>query len=202
MAPLQILIYLVCWVLYLLCQSFLMNGIKLSSEGSSEVMPNGKVKLSEMIFAPIAEYLNESSLYKVFYEGKEFKKLIESIAIQFPELRIGGRSTNCINIPDEHATKMWEARRKQVGNIFDVKVEISNSGGMVKFYREYSDYRFSKYIRKPIIGCIICMPSFWTLWTYLVPCIAVFGFNWWTLPLYFVNALQCAYINYKIYKSL
>lgn len=197
---LRILFHFIVWFLYLLAQSLLMNGIKLSSEGRSELQPDGSTKLAEMIFAPIAAYLNGSTLEKVYYEQVYLHNLLKRINYQFPQITIDDNLHWRSLTINDFQSNIWHKLQVQIEANFDLKIEFV--GDCVMLYKEYPKYNISKYIRKPLLTCIICMPSFWTLWTYLLPSLIVFGFQWWTLPIYFANALSVAYLNYKIYKPL
>lgn len=185
--------------LYLLLQSFLMNGIKISSEGRNELKPDGSMLYSEMIFARVAAYLNQHDIDIVYYKNNLFHELLNSIAVQYPSLQIKDARDNYIFV-DEPQLALWKKLQRQIENTFDIKLNLNINS--ITIYREYKQYRFSKYIRKPIFGCIVCMPSFWGIFTCLIPAIVVMGFQWWTLPFYIINGFCCAFLNYKIYKPL
>ena len=75
-------------------------------------------------------------------------------------------------------------------------------GASFSFYKEFPQYRFSKYLRMPIIQCIKCMSSFWsTVLTFLPVMLYFFGFQWWILPLWIVNVFALTYVNKLLYRS-
>lgn len=58
------------------------------------------------------------------------------------------------------------------------------------------EYKVNKYFRKPIIHCPICMASYWSIFTYWIPIIYLFGFSVEVLYLGGLNICALACVNW------
>lgn len=181
------------FIAYLVPQAMIINGIFLSASGYTETLPDGTQKDSEMILYPLAKYLSQHTIQKIYYQGEQFNELIQNIFNSYPTL-----NGNTVGLTDDQKF-LWLKQKYLIEQLFKVKVEITD---LVRIYKEYPVYRFSKYIRKPIFGCVICMSSFWGIFLFLIPGLIVFHFDPLIAALYIPNTLCLAFLNYKIFKPL
>lgn len=197
----DLLYSIILFVVYLFPQAMFINGIYLASRGSSEIRPDGKEHLlSEMILYPLAKYLEQHTMSKIFYTDDRLSQFIEQVMDTFPVT-----STFEITEFSVEQRRQWASMKAAIEKTFDVKMSFFsnlNDTYDLQFYREYTIYRFSKYIRKPLFGCIICMSSFWGLLTFLLPALAFFHLDPIVLALYVFNTPCLAYLAYKINKPL
>lgn len=192
----QDIFYIVAgFVVYVIAQSFVINGIKIASSGETETRPDGSLRHSPMILYPIARWVNKSWDEKVYYKGAELDKFLDDVFKEFKHI-----------IP-EGTTQVSGGMRAKDKESFDLlvgiaktiekrgKVKYTTDGNGVIFYKEYKRYYRSKWIRMPTFGCIRCMSSFWSLGTYWYPMIALFGFSWWMVPLWVANISAVTFVN-------
>jgi len=205
---------------YALLQAFFINGVKISSLGSTEVDPQGKDRDGEMILYPLYKFLTQSYQRRVYYNGERLDALLDQIDKLSPWFKIVRRkdvnvSPRTTPLPAFYVTYSAMHFRPDAYNlekldtlIEDIKkmdpeiiVAVNREGGFALFCKEYTEYRFSKYLRKPIIQCIVCMASFWTIFTYWIPALYFFGPS---LPLVYIgiiNTFVVAYLNYVVFNS-
>lgn len=198
--------HIVCWVFafigYLFIQSFVINGIHASADGDTKILPDGSEKDSEMILYPLQKFLLQYKLKKIFYSGQEFKKMWDLLRHKY--INIIPPSVDADALDKLVFTKEEDIETmKKLCYVIERDHEINwmyNNGAFI-FYKQYRDYRFSKYIRLPIIQCIKCMSSFWSLvLTFFPVMIFVFGLHWWLLPLWVFNVFALAYLNKALYR--
>ncbi len=191
----HLLYLIVLFIVYLLPQAMVINGIFLASRGSTEKLPGGFEIDGEMIFYPLRKYLEQSEDIRYYYLGKEYYDLLDKIYLQYSFLKF--------SMDQELSDDLlfaWKKHQSLIEQNFSVKTQISRDN--IMFYKEYPEYRFSKYVRKPLFGCIICMASFWGLFTFLLPALFAFHFDPIIYALYFPNTACLGYLNYKIMKPL
>lgn len=190
------------FIIYLVPQAMIINGIFLAAQGSTEILPDGTEKDSEMILYPIYKWLHQKRLESIEYTGGEANKIIKRISDQFPALQLNTEIEwyALQLIGDQRLMLLKHA--ELIKNVFGVKFMLFDHNYGVRFYKEYDVYRFSKYLRKPILGCVICMSSFWGIFTFLIPGLLLFHGDPIIAALYVPNTLALAYLNYKIMKPL
>jgi hypothetical protein len=196
----EILIGVGAWLFFLLAQSFFLNGIKIAASGETEIKPDGTEKDSPMVLYPIAKFFDQHVEYPVYYTGVEFDKLMKIIQQRFPDqwpikYQYLRRDTRSLIQIDMEMSKVFEAIIKQQAATSGFKWEYVEEEGAYAFYKEYKKYRFSKWVRMPILGCIRCMPSYWSPITYWVPVLIVFGFQWWQVPLWVASIPSVTFLN-------
>ena len=193
----NLLLHVVLFIVYLFPQAMFINGAYLAAAGRSEIGPDGRVKdLSEMIFYPIRKYLEQHTKKAIYFSGEQLRLLLEEIFNTYPALSLSG----VVELSQDDMI-MWGKLKKNIENQFDLKIEFRYEKEIV-FYREYTEYRFSKWLRKPTFGCIICMASFWGVFTFLIPAGFIFKFNAIVLLLYIPNTFCLSFLNYKLNKPL
>ena len=199
-------VHVLCWVFsyigYLFIQGFIINGIKSAADGETKILPDGSERDSPMILYPMQKYLLQFKLRKIFYSGDEFNKLWELLKHKY--INIIPATAIVINMRKVGFTKVDEIEiMKKLCYVIerDHEVKWECDGENFSFYKEVKDYKFSKYIRLPIIQCVKCMASFWSIFlTFFPVMIFLFGFHWWLLPLWIMNVLALTYINKLIYR--
>lgn len=206
----ELLIYILVFTVYLLPQALLINGVYISAYGRTDILPDGSHADSEMILYPLYKFLNQNKSEKIFYTNKRLLDLHPSLefkncsldfynqgssAVVFNVI-VGALLTkeNGINLA-ESELRTWAERELNAKTIYNTRKNT------VAFYQYETRYKFSKYLRKPIITCVICMASFWSIFTFLIPAICYFGFDIKILPLWIANVFCLSYLNYLIYKS-
>lgn len=197
--------YVACWVFayigFLFIQSFIINGIKASADGETKILPDGSEQDSNMILYPFQKYLLQFTWRKIFYSGAEFNKLWDMLKHKY--INIIPASVKIDNFKISFTGEEDIEIMKKLCYVIerDHEVKCQYDGKNFTFYKEYRDYKFSKYIRMPIIQCIKCMSSFWSVFlTFFPVMIYFFGFQWWLLPMGLLNIFALTYINKLIYK--
>lgn len=190
----EIFLWVACYAVYCWLQAAFLNGIKIAAGGETEKMPNGKDKDSPMLLYPIAKWLDSHTMEKVYYSGEQFTKLLDSYFRRFGLLfptdykRTDGtlqyQSDGSISI----LVGLMEKIRQE-----GVFVEAEDR--TVRFYKEYKKFRFSKYVRMPTLGCIRCMPSYWSLVTFWPTMLLVFGYQDWQWLLWLSNIPIVSFIG-------
>lgn len=190
----EIFYIIAAWVLFIFSQSMILNGIKIAASGTTETMPNGKEKDSQMILYPIAKWLDRHYMKRVYYQGEELDKLILTFKKEHPQImptnylhRDAGILFN--NDTDVYIMQGLVNKKEMMG----IKYELH--GRRMVFYKEYKEYRLSKWWRLPTLGCIRCMSSYWSLVTFWLPLLIVFGFHWWMLLVWLANVPSVTFVN-------
>lgn len=191
----QVLCYTIAWVIYIIAQSFFLHGIRIASSGTTEKRPDGTEEDSNMILYPIAKWLNRHWINKVYYSYEEQDKLIAQLKKEFsgimpPVTTYPIYPGLIVTTNEELDLLVGIAKRLEPRGI-----KYSVNGNAVMFYKEYKVYVLSKWVRMPTLGCIKCMPSYWSLLTYWLPMIVVFGFHWWLIPLWIANISSVTFVN-------
>ncbi len=201
MEAVEILRWLLVWVVYLFVQSFIINGIHTAAEGETEKYPDGTDKDSEMIFYPFKKWIMQYKMRPIQYIGSSFDELWEGLQKQYAVLIPAELTTELHTLKTtpailEQVIKLCEIIKREKG------IDFTEHNGFIRFYKEYKFYKFSKWVRMPLVQCIKCMASFWTIFLTFVPVVwFFFGWHWWILPLEAFNILSLVYINKLIYKQ-
>jgi hypothetical protein len=186
---------------YIILQSLFMVGVWISAKGETEKMPNGKDYDSEMILFPLKKALMKSRKEKVFFNGVFFNELIDKLRVQIPEFEFIV-SDNEILITRNNTSfvafvNLLNERIKRI----DTKIQITLTDTGIQFHKEYLHYTINKYFRKPIIQCPICMSSVWSIFTYWIPVIYLFGFSLPVVYLGIANTCILACVNWLVFTS-
>jgi hypothetical protein len=189
------------WLLYLVVQASFINGIKFSAMGHTEIRPDGTEQDSEMILYPLSKFLLQKTYCKIFYTGDELKNRFAEIIGKVPNLFSANITSSRILFSSDDQYNYFLSALLNIKNAQKPFVEIDFDEHGFGFYKSYEQYRFSKYIRKPIIQCIICMGSFYGLFTFLIPLLIITHFKLVVLPAYLVNTFMLAYVNKYLYKK-
>lgn len=170
------------------------NGIKIAATGETQIMPNGQERDTPMILYPIAKFIDQSHLKKVYYSGEQFRKLIELLRERFrsilPEWERVEDGT--FYFSSDQAVDIMNGIGAKL-KVEDIEIEIE--GRAVRFYKEYRVYKYSKYIRMPTFGCIRCMSSFWSIFTFWLPMVLIFGYHDWQWLLWLANLPAVTFVN-------
>lgn len=206
MEPLTILIWLVVFLLAVLLQAIVINGVWGAAKGESELLPNGKWKHSDMILYPIKRFLTRQKLEPINYRGDELKKLVNLIETQFGivfpdaiEIRYNHINTEAVDI--ELVKKLCEKACDRFVGLNWVLHDIDGKVYGVSFFRNYKFYILSKWLRKPVIECVKCMPSYYSIVLFLPAAVYLLGWHWYLIPLYFINVFAVSYTANLIHKS-
>lgn len=184
---------------YVMLQSLFILGVRIAAKGATEVMPDGKDYDSEMILYPLFKYLTQTRKDKVFYTGLQFNDLLKKIQILLPGHEvITANDTLLIKKEGTEGIRLREALNALLPKL-DVQIQQELTPDGIKFFKVYEQYRFNKYIRKPIIQCPICMASFWSIFGFWIPVIYFFGFSLVVLYLGVINICAVACLNWIIF---
>lgn len=188
-------------LVYVGLQSLFIVGVGVSAKGKTDKMPNGEDYDSEMILFPLKKFLTRSEMRKVYFTGAYFDDLIEKIRTQIPEydFSVSGNEISLTRNNTEfvHFVNLLNERMGRI----DKTIQVGLTATGVYFYKVYEYYRFSKYLRKPIIQCPACMSSIWSIFSYWIPVLYVFGFSWPVLYLGIVNMFILVCLNWLIFSS-
>ncbi|MBS0030050.1 hypothetical protein ACTJJ0_21430 [Chitinophaga sp. 22321] len=184
---------------YVLLQSLFILGVRIAAKGVTEKMPDGKDDDSEMILFPVFKYLHQSTKRSVYFEGDQFENLIRRLRILLPgfDLQVSGNALR-LDRQDPRRVAILQALNNTLSQV-DNQVQVAIDDEGVRFYKVYEKFRFNKYLRKPVIGCPICMASYWSTFSYWIPVIYLFGFNFWVLYLGVINICAVACSNWLLF---
>lgn len=196
-----ILLLITTFLVYLLVQALAINGIFISAAGITETLPDGTLAHSEMIFYRLYRYLNQSIEKKVAYSLdviEQKTKVFPVISGAIINWNAGGPLFTVTPIPNQpfniQPLTIWAT------TYLKGYVEFDATNQTIMIYQNIEFYRFSKWLRKPILTCIICMASFWSIFTFLIPVILIFGWSLKIIPIWIGNVFCLSYLNYLIFK--
>lgn len=197
---LLLLIQIATFIAYLYPQALLINGIYISAAGKTDILPDGTEADSEIILYPLYKYLNQSTTNKMFFTYASLK----AKGIAWPIFNWGrivweDGAAQKVSITNQ---QMWslESIATWATAYLNAKIIYNSNDQTVYFYQDVTTYKFSKYIRKPIITCVICMASFWSIFTFLIPTLLYYGPHLILFPIWIANVFCLAYLNYLIFK--
>ncbi|MBD8349498.1 hypothetical protein [Dysgonomonas sp. HGC4] len=187
---------------YVLLQSLFIMGVWIAAAGETEVMPDGKDKDSEMILYPLKKFLMQSETKTVYFSGDQFTNLINKIQMVLPEVNLNVIDEALfLNGERDNNTSFLNSLNSVLSQI-DSQIKIRINNNAISFYKIYQEPRFSKYLRKPLIQCPMCMASFWSIFSYWIPVLCLFGFSFWYLYLGVINICCVSYCNFLLRKKL
>lgn len=180
---------------YVILQSLFILGVRIAADGSTEKLPNGKDKDSEMILYPILKFLCRTKKVPIYYIGAQLDALLKQIKRENPEFNftIDGEM---ISLQDTNDIKAFE---NTLYNLNPNVIIDFNQDNTFKLYIVDEVFVVNKYLRKPIIQCPICMSSFWSIFSYWIPMIYLFGTPLWLFYLGFANICILASLNWLIW---
>lgn len=183
---------------YILLQSLFILGVRVSARGGTEKMPDGKDHDSEMILYPIFKFLNQTKPRDVYYSGHEFDRLLYKLQVLLPGVNLKtGRDSLLADATSPAGIALLQHLNATLPKI-DGQIQVDIAAGEVRFYKVYHLYRFNKYLRKPVLGCHVCMASYWSTITYWIPVLYFQGFSFWVLYLGVINICAVAAANWLI----
>lgn len=184
------------FILYQVIQAVFINGIKLAASGSTEILPDGTHKDSEMILYPMAKFLLQKKTCKIFYKGEQLAIIFMEIKQHLNTLKGLQISGNNLQLPFDLSPVDFLKVTPYLNKALGIDFILLDNG--ISVYKEFPKYRFSKWLRKPIIECVVCMGSFWGIITFLIPVLFI-THSFMAFPAYVVNALCLACTNKYIY---
>jgi hypothetical protein len=188
------LLLLLLYALYLCVQSWAIVGIYLAAEGKTEKLPDGTDKDSDNLLYPLYKWLHQTKKVRRIYKERQLEDLIDKLkrAGLWPEGEFSMHYGQ-IQFTDGKDHAQFLALAPLIDRQFDVQLSPVSKYGVL--YKCYDEYRFSKYVRKPTLGCPTCMASLWSVLTYAVPMYHLFGWQRWWLWLWPVTVCALAYLN-------
>ncbi len=188
----------VAMVGYVLLQSLFILGVRIAADGGTEKLPNGKDKDSEMLLYPLFKFLTRTKQVPVYYVGLQLEILLKQLKRVRPDFdfSVDGEIIRLNNQGDVATPEMLETTLYQL----DPKILIDqNEDGSFRLYKTDEVFVVNKYLRKPIIQCPICMSSFWSIFSYWIPMIYLFGTPLWLFYLGFANICMLASLNWLLW---
>ncbi len=188
----------VAMVGYVLLQSLFILGVRIAADGGTEKLPNGKDKDSEMLLYPLFKFLTRTKQVAVYYIGLQLEILLKQLKRVRPDFdfSVDGEIIRLNNQGDVATPEMLETTLYQL----EPKILIDqNEDGSFRLYKTDEVFVVNKYLRKPIIQCPICMSSFWSIFSYWIPMIYLFGTPLWLFYLGFANICMLASLNWLLW---
>ena len=188
----------VAMVGYVLLQSLFILGVRIAADGGTEKLPNGKDKDSEMLLYPLFKFLTRTKQVPVYYVGLQLEILLKQLKRVSPDFdfSVDGEIIRLNNQGDVATLGMLENTLYQL----EPKIVIDqNEDGSFRLYKTDEVFIVNKYLRKPIIQCPICMSSFWSIFSYWIPMIYLFGTPLWLFYLGFANICMLASLNWLLW---
>lgn len=185
-------------MIYVVLQSLIIIGIRAAAKGGTEILPDGSEKDSEMILYPLLKFLTRTIPNKIYYEGKEFEKLMDKIN-RLSKLELLYDDSKIKNTNKSGNINSFINDLQVIINQVDSNIKIELSNNFVRLYKIDAKYKISKYFRKPIIQCPICMSSFWSIFSYWIPTIYLFDFSIELVYLGGINICAVACLNWLIW---
>lgn len=201
--PLYPLAWLIVWLLGLLAQALLVNGIYIAAKGSTTKFPDGTDDDSGMILYPIYKYLHQMKKKRYFFvrsmlDVSTLPKM-DQVLIMWNDYFIDQftvRGFRVIGNPDLLLLEKW------IKDFYQGELKYDNVNHRIAFYKDENVYRFSKWLRKPTFGCVICMASFWSIFTFVLPVHHFYGWSFDITLLWFADIISLAYVNFLVFKNL
>ena len=187
---------------YVLLQSLFILGVWTAAAGDTEIMPDGKEKDSEMILYPLKKFLMQSETKSVYFSGDQFTNLLSRIQIALPDVNFDVRDETILLDGERDNNTSFLNSLNSILSQIDSQIKIRISNNAISFYKVCQEPRFSKYLRKPLIQCPMCMASFWSIFSYWIPVLCLFGFSFWYLYLGVINICCVSYCNFLLKKKL
>lgn len=197
MEPERILVWLLVWLVYLVIQAIFMNGIFIAAYGKTRKRADGSDDDTEMILYPIYKFLHKKHTERIYFirqmlDVSTFPK-IDGLLVRWDDCHRNG--FRVIGKPDLKLIETW------IKEFYQAKMSFDVANNRVSFYVEEDFYNFPSYMRKPTLGCIVCMASFWSLITFVLPVNYFFPWSWPITFLWFADIISVAYVNFYIFKS-
>lgn len=193
----DIFVWLLDWLLFVLAQAIFINGIFISAYGKSTKRADGTDSDNEMIFYPIYKYLHRTEKKRRFFarhmlDISTFPKA-EGLVIVWDDQQ-EDKSFRVVGNPVTYPAEKW------IKEFYDGKMRYDNVRHRIFFYKEEDEYVFSKYLRKPTFGCIICMASVWGSLTFAIVVSMFFQWTFSSFLLLIADVISLAYMNFIIFK--
>jgi hypothetical protein len=200
--PLYALFWILTWLLFLLAQSLFINGIFISAYGKTEKHPDGSDDDSEMILYPFYKLLHKTHIMRRYF-AREMLDVstvpkMDGLVVVWDDYQKDGlieRGFRVIGTASTYPLEKW------IKEFYGGKMKYDQINHRVAFYKESHEYVLPSYLRKPTLGCIVCMSSFWSVFTFVAPVGYFYGWNWETTFLWVADIVSLAYVNYLIFKS-
>lgn len=203
MEVLTILEWLLAWGMLLFAQSVFINGVYQSATGTSSIRVDGSDEGSEMILFWLKRFFETIIIKKRKYTGLQLISLIDKIHrhdkhygiwdnTQIKKNKITWLKPGSYSLVLKDLSMYYQS-------IYDFIVEPNGECDLI-FYKEYQEYKYSKWLRKPIIQCIKCMSSFWGALTFWPIVLFIFGFHLLEIPIFFADVFSLTYLNWVLYK--
>lgn len=184
---------------YVLLQSLFILGVRIAAKGGTEKLPDGTDKDSEMILYPLFKYLTRVKRRKIYYSGDEFDKLVQKLQSLMPGADLIARD-NSIKVTKGEAERATVLKALNGALVtIDKSIQIDHSAETIRFYKIDEEYVVNKYFRKPVIQCPICMASYWSTFSYWIPVIYFYGFDFWVLYLGVLNICAVSSTNWLLW---
>lgn len=198
----EILFWIAAYILYLLVMAWSIVGIRLAAEGATEILPDGSEQDGEMFLYPLYKELHRFEYRKVFYRDKQLTLLMQKILkskLLPPSVNLDWHS-DLIRTYTAESKELLLGLEDYLKVHHGVSIEVAGETTF-RLYREVKDYHYSKYVRKPVIGCVTCMPSLWSVFMFGIPMLTTFGFHAWIFQLWLWTIPALSFLTTTFYKK-
>lgn len=200
MEVLTILEWLLAWGMLLFAQSVFINGVYQSATGETKKLVDGTDDDSEMILYPLKKFFEKMTSRSIQYKAGALTNLLKRIREKAGAINMYVFDTDTWVVYYE--VGMSEDILKNWAPIIEENhgVTIKYFPDGAQFFKSHDYYKYSKWLRKPIIQCIKCMSSFWGSLTFWPIVLFIFGFHWLEIPIFFADMFSLTYLNWILYK--
>jgi len=199
----------------LIFSAMVINGIYITTRGETVTAPDGtEMDRGEMVFYFFNKWLTKKkSSYFIPFKGDQLLELLFTIQKMFPsapsvtvdENKYFIVFRNAGEIPAKRLMDAWQLWTKDYFKSKDIVIDIrtdTETEIIFTLSEEYPVYKYSKYIRKPIVQCIKCMASFWgTILFWLANCM-VWGFDVWQLIIWIPFCFALSWVNVYLFNKV
>ena len=219
-----LLIYSFAFLILLLIGGMIINGIFIITRGEQEELPDGSSRpVHDMIFYGFYQFIMAEAQppQTVYYRGHElyrlYKRMVktmplpaceqiqeDSIFFEKERTSVSINATVDTEVTNDTSVRpavaIWREYSRDYLDENNIKAQFFNE--RIMFYREYKRYRFSKFIRKPLVECLKCMASFWGTLIWWGAVLHFIGYDPIQVPLWILYCFALSYVNtYLFYKA-
>lgn len=190
----------------LVIAAIFINGIFITTRGETVIAPDGsKRDQNAMIFYAVYKFLmKEATPEYVEYRGDQLQQLYRRLTRAQPSLMAVGRPKPSVEVSSllfetEADMLLWEPYVRDYLEGKEIKAKFFPT--QIMFYQHYTRYVFPAIVRKPTLGCIRCMPSFWGTIFFWPVMLKLLGFTWWLVPGWILFCFSLSYLCTLLYKK-
>jgi hypothetical protein len=211
----NIISYTGLFIALLFNAGLIINGIYIVTRGETITAPDGTKKdQNNMILYPLLKWITQKKgEYFIQYKGDQLVKLLSEINKRYPHAPISELSVDDSIIFRQTGSTgpgtmfmAWMIWVKEYLDSRDIVIEeqvtSSSEVCVIKLKERYPIYKFSVYMRKPILQCIKCMASVWGTIIYWPSVLLVFEFDLVQVPIWIAFCFALTWVNTYLYNKI